>query len=602
MADYDKEITENKDRIKEHEAALKLIPADVNQRSFEQKAEISKLDLKIQELKVENEILKLEKEIKELEAEIKEQKKTPNYRITEDYKETSSKLAPKKKELDKIREDIREITKSAVTAIVDDASEEMGQLALKDQKEPVTHIDKVIHVITSRYKGTGKDHFIPSNYAKYWDGFHFVVDGKSILETHRPPNQPTGHRHVTLTSKALGMLYAKFYMTGKSVSVDDLTPEDYELAQQISEVAVDSYQLESSRKEESRSFLKKLSPEGADSQYSTNGLGVFNQTNTDHTLSIYVKSLENQLPIAIIEFKVEMGVNGDPIMEDIAYHATHSLHKRILEKSRVPCLLITISGPVVVIFCGAWTGEVFHYDYLTSIVTHPSCYSPYIISQALFWRNIKDGLQGVADEVKVTNPKLQPGFPYPHTFEENGNPVNFRYREQVEGKDRVFMAEEIHESGQLGRKLVVKFCLTYNFQVHELLAERGFAPKIYSTEELAGGWVMVVMEEIEDAVEWNRETHGKKEVLIGQLRQVLDIMGEQKCVHGDLRGPNVLVKENENRISIIDFEWAGVDGEAHFPGIINTKIFNKVNGKPRGLITQEMDHKMVNYLLTGKYN
>ena len=586
------EIKQNKDRIKEHETALKLIPVDVNKRSLEEKAEVSKLELKIQELKVENEILELKQEIADIKAEVK------NYRNTPEYTTMDGKLNRKQEELEGIRRDIRDLTRSAITG--DDASEEMGQLALKDQKEPVTHIDKVIHVITSRYKGTGKAHFVPSNYAKYWSGFHFVVDGKSILETHRPPNQAPGHRHVTLTSEALGKLYAKFYIPGKSVSVDDLRPEDYELAQQISEVAVDDYEQESSRKEASRSFLKGLSPEGADSQHSTNGLSVFNQTNTDHTLSIYVKSLENQLPIAIIEFKVEMGVNGDPIMEDIAYHATHSLHKRILEKSRVPCLLITISGPVVVIFCGAWTGEVFHYDYLTSIVTHPSCYSPYIISQALFWRNIKDGLQGVANEVRAANPKLQPGFPYPHTFEEeNGKSVGFRYREQVENKDRVFMAEEIHENGQLGRKLVVKFCLTYNVQVHELLAKQGLAPNIYGVEELAGGWLMVVMEEIEDAVEWNRETHGKEKALLGQLQRVLEIMGKQKCVHGDLRGPNVLVKEN--RIYIIDFEWAGADGAAHFPGVINTKIFNNVDGKAGGLITQEMDRKMVNYLLTGKY-
>ena len=71
-------------------------------------------------------------------------------------------------------------------------------------------------------------------------------------------------------------------------------------------------------------------------------------------------------------------------------------------------------------------------------------------------------------------------------------------------------------------------------------------------------------------------------------------------VHGDLRGPNVLVKEKKG--FIIDFEWAGKVGMACFPGNINKDIFENVKGEPGGRITQEMDRKMVNYLINGKYD
>jgi len=155
---------------------------------------------------------------------------------------------------------------------------------------------------------------------------------------------------------------------------------------------------------------------------------------------ITVDSLNQQLPIAIVAFKVEMGTAGDPIMEDIAHHATQSLEKEILDKFRLPCLLLAISGPVIVIFCGAWTGEVFHYDYLASIVTHPSCHQGFFNQQARFWWNIKEGLKDLAAEVQTIDPTLQHGYPYPCSFKEGLTDVTFKYTSQIEKKHRVFKA------------------------------------------------------------------------------------------------------------------------------------------------------------------
>ena len=99
--------------------------------------------------------------------------------------------------------------------------------------------------------------------------------------------------------------------------------------------------------------MSKLAPKGAHDEQSSRVVDVFDDPKTDHTYTIKIPSLSHQIPIVIFEFKGEMGVAGDPIMEAIAYHATHSLNKAILEKTRVPCLLITLSGPVVVVYCGA---------------------------------------------------------------------------------------------------------------------------------------------------------------------------------------------------------------------------------------------------------
>ena len=595
MADYAGEIKENKAEIKHIKGKIEAAEAnrpmiqDDKDNIARWSQEIKQLEVKNEQLEVKNEQLKLENEIKELKMKAEKEKNQDSAR------DLRAEIKNKGKLLDETREGhLKLLGKSP--ASVDHATAALEALVL-NQKEP--HVNRVIALITSKHKPRTDNHFIPSNFSNKWPSISFAIDGKSVLETHRPPepNTPSGHRHVSLTSEALGKLYAKFYITGESIKVSDLQPEDYELAQQISEVAVGNYKDEAARRDSSRDFLKKLSPDGADSHHSSQGVGNFNQTTTDHTFAIHVNTLERQIPIAIIEFKVEMGVAGDPIMESIAYHVTHAVDEVILENTRVPCLLITISGPVVVIYCGAWTGAVFHYDYLASIVTHPSCYKSYFVSQALFWRNIKDGLKDLAKEVKA-NEKRQLGFPYPRSFKEGDNTVNFKYRTQVDEKDCVFMADE--EGGE-ERMFVVKFCQTYSQEVHQLLAEKDLAPKLYGIEKVAGGWLMVVMEEIQGAVQWDRDTHAKEKALDEQVQQVLTTLSPgqgQQHVHGDLRFPNVLVKGK--KVYIIDFEWAGEVGKACFPGSINRVFFN-VGGKAGGLITQEIDTKMAQFLLTGRY-
>jgi RIO-like serine/threonine protein kinase len=136
--------------------------------------------------------------------------------------------------------------------------------------------------------------------------------------------------------------------------------------------------------------------------------------------------------------------------------------------------------------------------------------------------------------------------------------------------------------------------------VHEILANNKLAPKLHTVQELAGGWKMVVMERIEEASHWDRQSDSEK--CQDYLKQVLQVLqqGNEKYVHGDLRAPNVLIAGG--RLYVIDFEWAGKVDEARFPGIINRDIFKHVDGEAGQLITPKMDEKMVNYLLTGSYD
>ena len=130
----------------------------------------------------------------------------------------------------------------------------------------------------------------------------------------------------------------------------------------------------------------------------------------------------------------------------------------------------------------------------------------------------------VANEIKRAGTfEFQLGYPNKNSFQEGYKMIQFKYREQIFSKDRVFKADEVPAAA---RKFVVKFCQTYSEAVHRLLAGNGFAPKLYGIEVLPGGWLMVVMEEIEGAVRWDSNSHPAVNELKLQLQEVLEACKE----------------------------------------------------------------------------
>ena len=106
---------------------------------------------------------------------------------------------------------------------------------------------------------------------------------------------------------------------------------------------------------------------------------------------------------------------------------------------------------------------------------------------------------------------------------------------------------------------------------------------------------MVVMEHIEGLRigTWTRRPTSKRGSSSSTLTSTSP---EPHFVHGDLKNPNVLLR-NEDELYVIDFEWAGKVNEARFPGSIN-KVFKRVGGEEGGLITPKMDSKLVQILLS----
>lgn len=117
--------------------------------------------------------------------------------------------------------------------------------------------------------------------------------------------------------------------------------------------------------------------------------------------------------------------------------------------------------------------------------------------------------------------------------------------------------------------MVVKFASRYSREAHELLSNASppLAPRLWhcAREPSVNNLFVVVMDYVEHR--WHAgEVLRMNTAQIESLRLAVRMLHAAGLVFGDLRGPNVLLVED--RVMLIDFNWAGKEGEAKYPGDI----------------------------------
>ena len=135
-----------------------------------------------------------------------------------------------------------------------------------------------------------------------------------------------------------------------------------------------------------------------------------------------------------------------------------------------------------------------------------------------------------------------------------------------------------------GVMVAVKFVrISYGKVVHELLAGKNLAPKLYSVSPLPGGWLAVVMEKVK-GVPISTSTDPAIEE---SLMTAVQLMHSKGYVHGDLRPQNILVVDN--RVCILDFDWAGEYPNARYSNQLNMDCNWAPAVKCGGIIEKEHD-------------
>jgi hypothetical protein len=148
--------------------------------------------------------------------------------------------------------------------------------------------------------------------------------------------------------------------------------------------------------------------------------------------------------------------------------------------------------------------------------------------------------------------------------------------------------------------ILIKFTRRYSELAHRLCAEKDVAPKLHAVEHLAGGWMMVAMDYLDPQVYANLYAPPPSNpALLEKIMEVVQILHSGGFVHGDIRGPNLMVSRTDagiiDKVMLVDFDWAGLDGEVQYPAHINPE--NRPIGVSDGhTMEQKHDLQMVDYI------
>jgi hypothetical protein len=189
------------------------------------------------------------------------------------------------------------------------------------------------------------------------------------------------------------------------------------------------------------------------------------------------------------------------------------------------------------------------------------------------------------------------GFPFIQEYESNKIPQTFTYLERLAlSPDKLLYKARVDD-----RLAVVKFVSTYNAEAHRVLAERGLAPTLhYAGTEHAGtkhavgqtygGRYMIVMNFFDGVPPVRPLTKRQLEL----VKQAIELLHSRDLVFGDLRVPNILVKDES--VMIIDFDWCGKAGEARYPATLNDAVDWPKGVEPDAVMLKEHDLTMLRKL------
>ncbi|RIA80555.1 hypothetical protein C1645_792277 [Glomus cerebriforme] len=113
--------------------------------------------------------------------------------------------------------------------------------------------------------------------------------------------------------------------------------------------------------------------------------------------------------------------------------------------------------------------------------------------------------------------------------------------------------------------IIVKFTQQYNFEAHQICADKGYAPELIAISDI-GDWKMIIMEYIDGDT---LDTLQLEDNVFHDIQTAIQFLHDKDIVFGDLRMCNVMVRESDKRGMLIDFEWAGKENVDHYPPFMN---------------------------------
>jgi hypothetical protein len=261
-----------------------------------------------------------------------------------------------------------------------------------------------------------------------------------------------------------------------------------------------------------------------------------------------------------------------------------------------------------------WTGERIYLEPLTpahNLATHWTDEIPRnaIASSLDAFKKTIDRLESYYQTLvtPVTTSSKIRMFPFPTSYEdEEKHEIKFTYQSRIQDK-LVFRASV---DGSDEDHLCIKFTKRYSEKAHRLLANLEHAPRLRAVSSLPGGWIMVVMDfspygPLNDLLRLpsSPEFASESELVVVKIREIVQRLHENNLVHGDIRNTNILVDRetltSKGRcvVHLLDFDWAGTEGEVRYPERVNTTSVRRPDGvSDREPIIKAHDTAMIDLL------
>ena len=144
-------------------------------------------------------------------------------------------------------------------------------------------------------------------------------------------------------------------------------------------------------------------------------------------------------------------------------------------------------------------------------------------------------------------------------------------------------------------EVVVKFTAQYNAEAHRLLATAKvpLAPALHACIPVCdrGPMFMVVMDRVRGEMAWASEQRGEllPRAVYEDVKAALALLHEHDIVFGDLRTPNIMhvAGGDRPRGMLVDFDWAGTDGETRYPATLNSQSEEWCEGVGRNTVMRK---------------
>ena len=345
------------------------------------------------------------------------------------------------------------------------------------------------------------------------------------------------------------------------------TSEDYSFALELCIKMAKHYNVELDRKNALVEVLQKYFPK------SNIDVSKTGDSKCDIMMDDYI----------YIELKNEVGTGGaDSFPECLSYYI-RDLQYRPYDVCSLPAFIIEVVGPNLFI-SGAVFGEGIYVDRLATLWLTPQTQNNLaMLKIARVLASFRKAVESITQFYNNLRLIENPRFP---AFNQNGG---IKYEAQL--KPHLF------KGTFNGARVVIKFCDAYCEEAHLLLHSIDRAPMLHLCQPVTSRFKMIVMEFVEGRHlnEFLSQETDKKQSILDQCTHALTKLHDENLCHGDFRDLNVLVREN-GTVCILDYEWAGLEGEVRYPGFMNHVHITWPDGASDGeLIRKEHDIFMMEH-------